>query len=233
MKIDVRRSKDRGFADHGWLRSYHSFSFANYLDTDFMGYRTLRVINEDYVAPGSGFPTHPHRDMEIFSYVVSGSIAHKDSLGHGRELKPGQIQLMSAGTGVTHSEFNPSTTEELHLLQIWIRPNQTGLKPDYTEWHPKPETEHLASALVISPTGENQSAVIHQDAYVYRLKLRAGTQLQHKLQPHRGVWIQVIHGEINILGHSLSDGDGMSIEQVATIEIVSQSPSEALLFDLK
>lgn len=233
MKIEVRRSKDRGFADHGWLRSYHSFSFANYHDKDFMGYRSLRVINEDYVAPGGGFPTHPHRDMEIFSYVVSGTIAHKDSLGHGRELKPGQIQLMSAGSGVTHSEFNPSKTEELHLLQIWIRPNQSGLKPDYTEWHPSQEAENQISTLVISPTGQNQSAVIHQDAYVYRLKLQAGNQLQHKLQPHRGVWIQVIHGEINVLGHSLSDGDGISIEQVATIEIVSQSPSEALLFDLK
>ena len=154
MKLNLRLSNERGHANHGWLDSYHTFSFADYYDPAHMGYRSLRVINQDVITGGAGFPTHPHRDMEIFSYILYGALAHKDSMGNGRTLLPGQIQLMSAGSGVTHSEFNPSKTEPGSLLQIWIRPRQNGLKPSYTEWHPKPEHETAEKVLVISSDGE-------------------------------------------------------------------------------
>ena len=172
----VRKANDRGHADHGWLKTSHTFSFADYYDPAHMGFRTLRVINDDWVAPGMGFPTHPHRDMEIFSYVLEGTIGHKDSMGNGRELKPGQIQLMSAGSGVTHSEYNPSDSEPLHLLQIWIQPRERGLTPSYTEWHPKPEHEAAPKVLVISPDGREDSATIQQDALIYRVLLRPGQE---------------------------------------------------------
>ena len=162
--ITVRPADERGAADHGWLKSRFTFSFADYHDPRHMGFRTLRVINDDRVAPGMGFGTHPHRDMEIFSYVLQGTIEHKDSMGNGRQLKPGQIQLMSAGSGVTHSEFNPSRDEELHLLQIWIKPRERGISPRYTEWHPAAEHDDAPKVLVISPDGREGSATIMQDA---------------------------------------------------------------------
>ena len=152
-ELNIRRADERGHADHGWLNSHHTFSFADYYDPAQMGFRTLRVINDDRVAPGQGFGTHPHRDMEIFSYVLEGTLEHKDSMGNGRQLKPGQIQLMSAGRGITHSEFNPAPSEPLHFLQIWIQPRERGLTPSYTEWHPKPEHTEAAKVLVISPDG--------------------------------------------------------------------------------
>src|SRR5262245_51425834 len=161
IELNVRRANERGHADHGWLNSHHTFSFADYYDPAHMGFRSLRVINDDRVAPGQGFGTHPHRDMEIFSYVLEGALQHKDSLGNGSVLKPGQIQLMSAGRGVTHSEFNPSTREPLHFLQIWIQPRDRGLTPSYTEWHSNAEHGRSSKVLVISPDGREASATIH------------------------------------------------------------------------
>ncbi|QTN32137.1 pirin family protein [Akkermansiaceae bacterium] len=230
--LTVRRSNERGHANHGWLDSYHTFSFADYYDPAHMGFRSLRVINQDMVAPGAGFPTHPHRDMEIFSYVVSGAIAHKDSMGNGRELLPGQIQLMSAGSGVTHSEFNPSKTEPLHLLQIWITPEGRGLTPSYTEWHPSPGLDDKSKVLVISPDGREGSAVIHQDAHVYRLKMQAGETVSHDLAASRGLWLQVIKGNISVGGTSLDPGDALSTESVGTVHFAATGEAEALLFDL-
>jgi uncharacterized cupin superfamily protein len=178
-----RSAADRGQADHGWLKSQHTFSFADYYDPQYMGFRSLRVINEDRVEPGHGFGTHPHRDMEIFSYVLEGALAHKDSLGNGRTLKPGRIQLMSAGRGVTHSEFNPSRGEGLHFLQIWIQPREQGLTPSYTEWHPKADNDSDPKVLVISPDGRDGSATIHQDAEVYRLRLKPAIQCRISSPP--------------------------------------------------
>jgi len=228
----IRRSAERGHAHHGWLDSYHSFSFADYYDPRFMGFRSLRVINQDRVAPGRGFGTHPHRNMEIFSYVVEGALEHKDSMGNGRVLAPGQIQLMSAGTGVTHSEFNPSHEQEAHFLQIWLTPRQHGLSPRYTEWHPDPARENDPKVLVISPDGEDGSAVIQQDAWVYRLRLAAGQEMTHELGVERGLWLQVIRGDIEVGGQMLHAGDAISTEQAGLWRFVAKSDSEALLFDL-
>ena len=230
--MTVRRSSERGHANHGWLDSYHTFSFADYYDPAHMGFRSLRVINQDKVAPGEGFPTHPHRDMEIFSYVVSGTIGHKDSMGNGRELKPGQIQLMSAGSGVTHSEFNPSKSDQLHLLQIWILPETRGLTPSYTEWHPTEETENAAKVLVISPDGRDGSATIHQDADVFRLRVKAGETVSHDLREGRGLWLQLIAGSLKSGETVLEAGDAASTETASKLELTATEDFEALLFDL-
>lgn len=232
QSISVRRSAERGHANHGWLESYHTFSFADYYDPAHMGFRSLRVINQDQVAPEGGFPTHPHRDMEIFSYVVSGTIAHQDSMGNGRELKPGEIQLMSAGSGVTHSEFNPSSSEALHLLQIWILPEFTGLKPSYTEWKPAPGSESESKVLVISPDGRENSAIIHQDAFVYRIRLNAGETLSHDLAEGRGLWLQVIKGSVKSGAVELAAGDAASTETSGSFEFTATEEVEALLFEL-
>jgi quercetin 2,3-dioxygenase len=228
----VRRSADRGHGDHGWLDSRHSFSFANYYDPAHMGFRSLRVINDDRIAPGMGFGTHPHRDMEIFSYVLAGSLEHRDSLGNGRILLPGQIQLMSAGRGVTHSEFNPSPTEPLHMLQIWIQPRQRGLEPGYTEWHPDPAGEDAPKVLVISPDGREGSAVIRQDAEVFRLRLRPGQTLSHTTRPGRGIWLQMASGTADGPAGPLTAGDGASAEAAGPFTLTARDAVEALLFDL-
>lgn len=231
--VTTRKAADRGHADHGWLQSAHTFSFAGYHDPRHMGFRSLRVINDDHIAPGGGFPTHPHRDMEIFSYIVSGSIAHQDSMGNGRVLKPGQIQLMSAGSGVTHSEYNPSSTEPLHLLQIWIRPHTAGLTPSYTEWHPNSATEQKSKVLVISPDGRENTARIHQDAEVYRLRLAPGESVSHGLRDGRGLWLQVIHGPLHMQDTRLDSGDAGHSEHSGTFAFrAGDQPAEALLFDL-
>ena len=231
--IVKRPAAARGQADHGWLKSQHTFSFADYHDPAQMGFRSLRVINQDRVASGQGFGTHPHRDMEIFSYVLEGALEHKDSLGNGRTLKPGQIQLMSAGRGVTHSEFNPSRSEGLHFLQIWIQPRERGLTPSYTEWHPKPDTDDASKVLVISPDGREGSATIHQDVEVYRLRIKAGELVTHDLAAGRGLWLQVIGGRLTINGTALEAGDGASSEQAGTFQIRAIDATEALLFDLR
>lgn len=230
--LKIRRANERGHADHGWLKSNHTFSFADYFDPAHMGFRSLRVINDDRVDPGMGFGTHPHRDMEIFSYVLAGALEHKDSLGNGRVLLPGQIQLMSAGRGVSHSEFNPSTTEGLHFLQVWIQPRERGLAPGYTEWHPKAEQAGEPKVLVISPDGRHGSATIRQDADIYRLRLNAGQTVTHELQAGRGVWLQVAEGELTVNDVMLKTGDGVSTEVGGILTISAVRPTEALLFDL-
>src|ERR1041385_1321420 len=173
-QLNVRRANERGYADRGWLKSYHTFSFADYYDPAQMGFRSLRVINDDRVAPGQGFGAHPHRDMEIFSYVLEGTLEHQDSMGNGRQLKPGRIQLISAGSGIMHSEFNPSRSDPLHFLQIWIQPRARSLRPSYTEWDPSNAAADAKKVLVISPDGNDGSATIHQDADVYRIRLEPG-----------------------------------------------------------
>jgi hypothetical protein len=232
-ELRVRRATERGHADHGWLNTHHSFSFADYYDPAHMGFRSLRVINDDWIAPGRGFGTHPHRDMEIFSYVLAGALEHKDSMGNGRQLKPGQIQLMSAGRGVTHSEFNPSSKEPLHLLQIWIQPRERGLPPSYTEWHPKPEHEDAAKVLVISPDGRDGSAAIHQDANVYRIRLQPGQTVTHELKAGRGMWLHVAEGAVTLNGVELTTGDGAATEDPGNLTLTATEPTQALLFDLK
>ena len=229
----IRRANERGHADHGWLNSHHTFSFADYYDPAHVGFRSLRVINDDRVAPAQGFGEHPHRDMEIFSYVLEGALEHKDSMGNGRQLNPGQIQLMSAGTGVTHGEFNPSRTEPLHFLQIWIQPRERGLTPSYTEWHPKPENAKASKVLVISPDGRDGSATIHQDADVYRIRLEPGQTITHDLKAGRGAWLQIAEGGLTLNGVALATGDGASTEQQGKLTLTATRKTEALLFDLK
>jgi len=231
--ITIRKAAERGVADFGWLDSRHSFSFGEYHDSAHMGFRSLRVINEDRVEGGAGFPAHPHRDMEIFSYVLEGALAHKDSMGNERILKPGQIQLMSAGRGVTHSEYNPNQDEGAHFLQIWIQPRERGLVPSYTEWHPGPEHESAAKVLVISSDGREGSATIHQDADVYRIRLKAGGELTHDLKEGRGLWLQVMTGSATLDDVELVAGDGARTVQVSRHVIKSLVDTEALLFDLK
>lgn len=232
MNIQIRKSDERGHADHGWLDSRFSFSFAEYHDPKHMHFRTLRVINEDHIAAGGGFPMHPHKDMEIFSYVLEGALQHKDSLGNGSVLKPGQIQLMSTGAGVLHSEFNPSTSESTHMLQVWLFANQKNLQPSYTEWHPKSEHEGDSKVLVISADGREESAVIHQDADIFRVKLKAGEKVTHDLRAGRGVWLQVARGSVSLNGTTLRPGDAASTEDAGLLTFTASEDAEALLFDL-
>ena len=232
--LKIRRADERGHANHGWLDTWHTFSFADYYDPAHMGFRSLRVINDDRVAPGGGFPTHPHRDMEIFSYVLEGTLAHKDSMGNKRELKPGEIQLMRAGSGVMHSEFNPSATEQVRLLQIWITPSVRGLQPAYTEWTPPAETDHQPKRLVISEDGREGSAQIAQDASIYLIRTAASNSVSHALTAGRGLWLHVIRGSAEILDATLHAGDAASIEDASTFDIKAGPEGlEALLFDLR
>ncbi|PAW64806.1 MAG: quercetin 2,3-dioxygenase [Verrucomicrobiia bacterium Tous-C2TDCM] len=230
--IKLRPAAERGHADHGWLDTWHSFSFANYQNPDQMGFRSLRVINQDRIAPGAGFGTHPHRDMEIFSYILEGTLKHADSMGNSRELRSGQIQLMSAGSGVTHSEFNPSHEEGTHILQIWIQPHTKGLAPTYTEWHPQ-EGPASPKTLLISPDGRERSATIRQDASVYRLLLQPGEAVSHTLTEGRGLWVQAIRGDLLLNHAKLLPGDGASAETAGSYHFTAgNEPGEALLFDL-
>jgi redox-sensitive bicupin YhaK (pirin superfamily) len=219
--------------DYGAVQSKLSFSFGDYYDPKYMGFRALRVINQDVVAAGAGFPTHGHKDMEIFSYVLEGTIAHRDSLGNNAELKPGQIQVMSAGSGVKHSEFNPSKSEVLRFIQVWIEPKAKGLSPRYSEWKPTTEMQSAAKVLIISEDGREQSAKVYQDVSVYRLKLSAKEKIEHALKQGRGLWIQVISGNVKVGQDSLVAGDGWSTEQSGQWQFEALGDSvEALLFDL-
>ena len=231
-RLSVRRSSDRGHASHGWLESHHTFSFATYFDPDHMGFRSLRVINEDRVTPGQGFPSHPHRDMEIFSYVLEGTLRHQDSMGNSRDLKPGQLQLMGAGSGIVHSEANPSASKPIHFLQIWIKPSKTGLEPTYSEWHPGPGTAGDAKTLLISPDGREGSATIRQDAEVWRVRLANGTSTTHANRAGRGTWFHLISGAVQVNGTQLHAGDAVATDDPGTLHIHASEPSEALLFDL-
>jgi quercetin 2,3-dioxygenase len=234
LNFTIRRAAERGHADHGWLDSWHTFSFADYYDPAHMGFRSLRVINDDRIAPGGGFPTHPHRDMEIFSYLLAGQLAHEDSMGNSRVLNPGEIQLMRAGTGVRHSEFNPSSTNPAHLLQIWIIPQARGLAPDYTEWTPPEGHENEPKTLVISQDGRDGSATIAQDASIYLLKPSPGIVTNHLLPAGRGLWLHVAKGSLDVNGNGLSAGDALSLEEPGVLEIIATArDSEAILFDLK
>jgi redox-sensitive bicupin YhaK (pirin superfamily) len=230
--MTVRRANERGHGEHGWLDSWHSFSFGEYYDPAHMGFRSLRVINDDKVAPKAGFPMHPHRDMEIFSYVLEGSLAHEDSMGNKRVMNPGEIQLMRAGSGVRHSEFNPSASGRTHLLQIWITPATRGLDPAYTEWKPSGDAAQ-SKTLVISPDGREGSATIAQDAFVYLLKLNDAESASHSLEGGRALWIQVAKGEVEVNGINLEAGDAVSLEQPDEVKIIGRNgPAEVLLFDL-
>jgi redox-sensitive bicupin YhaK (pirin superfamily) len=230
MKM-IRKSNDRGHANHGWLDSYHTFSFADYYDPQWMGFRTLRVINDDLILPGMGFGTHPHRDMEIISHVLAGALQHKDSMGNGRVIRPGEFQYMAAGTGVQHSEFNPSKTEATRLLQIWIQPDQKGVKPRYAERNlAKAETGRLH--LVASKTGRDGSMEIHQDADLLLARLESSQAVKHPLAPGRHVWIHVAEGEVELNGVKLAGGDAVGVSEENVLNISATKPSQVLLFDL-
>lgn len=229
----VRRSDDRGHAMHGWLDSHHTFSFAGYYDPAHMGFGDLRVINEDRVAPGHGFPTHGHRDMEIVSYVVEGALEHKDSMGHGSVVRPGDVQRMSAGTGVAHSEYNHSSEEGLHFLQIWIEPERDGLTPSYEQKHFSAEERRGRLLLVASGDARGGSIRIHQNADLYATVLDAGEEVRHSIGEGRRVWVQVVRGELEAgEGVSLEAGDGLAIEDEAELRLVARQPAEAIVFDL-
>lgn len=230
--ITLRRSAERGHADHGWLQSYHTFSFARYYDPRFSGFRSLLVINQDRVAPGRGFGLHPHDNMEIISYVLEGAIEHRDTMGSSSALRPGEVQVISAGTGMAHSEYNPSDSEQLHFLQVWIVPNVENLEPLYQQ-RPFPlEERRNALRLVCSPDGRDGSLTIRQQAEVYASRLEAGQEVRHSLAPGRFGWIHVAQGAVSLNGQLLEDGDGASIAEESDLFIRGERDADFLLFDL-
>jgi len=231
--IQIRRSKDRGHFDHGWLDTYHTFSFADYHDPHFMGFRTLRVLNEDRVAPGQGFGTHGHRDMEIISYVLEGELAHRDSMGNGSVIVPGDVQYMSAGTGVRHSEFNASKTDVTHFVQIWILPDRDGYAPRYGQERLEDGDKLGRLRLAASPDGADGSIAIRQDARVYASILEAGKAAALDLASGRHAWIQVLRGAVKVNGNELSAGDGLAASSEQHLDIAAaSSKAELLAFDL-
>ena len=228
--ITIRRAKDRGHANHGWLDTNHTFSFADYYDPNFMGFRALRVINEDRVKPGVGFGKHAHRDMEIISYVLEGTLAHSDSMGTGSEIKPGEVQRMSAGSVVTHSEMNPSDDEPVHFLQIWILPAKQGIAPSYEQKNFEDDDRRDTLRLVASPDGSDGSVTIHQDVRLYSTLLD-NTTVSHDFQPNRYGWVQVTRGEVDVNGQTLKAGDGAAISDEPLVTLTGRG-AEVLLFDL-
>jgi redox-sensitive bicupin YhaK (pirin superfamily) len=228
----VRRSQDRGYFDHGWLKTFHTFSFADYHDPKFMRFRSLRVLNEDRVAPGRGFPMHAHADMEILSYVLEGGLAHRDSLGNGSVIRPGELQRMSAGTGVRHSEANASAEETVHFLQIWILPEKQGLAPSYEQREFGLAANPGRWVLMASPKGDESPLRIHQDVKLSGAILEPAQSLGYELSPGRHAWIQVARGEILVDDVHLNAGDGLAASELTALEIEAHQPSELLLFDL-
>jgi redox-sensitive bicupin YhaK (pirin superfamily) len=227
----LRKSKDRGHFDFGWLNTYHSFSFGEYVDRENMQFSCLRVINEDFIKAGVGFPTHGHRDMEIITYVISGALEHKDSLGNGTVINAGDVQRMTAGTGIKHSEFNHSKTEDVHLYQIWIIPNQTNLTPGYEQKNLGNVVALNSMKLVASQTGEQGSVTINQDVRIFIGKLK-NQNLAYRLNPGRNVWVQVVSGQLSVDGHSLTTGDGLAVSQEKIVTLESATQSDFLFFDL-
>jgi redox-sensitive bicupin YhaK (pirin superfamily) len=230
--IQMRKSTERGHAEHGWLDSRHTFSFADYFDPEHVGFSVLRVINEDRVQPGAGFPTHGHRDMEIVSYVLEGALEHRDSMGNGSVIRPGDVQRMSAGTGVRHSELNASNTEAVHFLQIWILPDRNGHAPGYEQKHFDSAELDGTLRLVASPDGRDGSVAIHQDARLYAARLDGTQNATHTLAPGRRAWVHVARGALTLNGLPLAAGDGARLEQESRLQLDNGRAAEVLLFDL-
>ncbi|MEO7404881.1 MAG: pirin family protein [Burkholderiales bacterium] len=230
--LQIRKGSDRGHADHGWLRSFHSFSFADYHDPKHMGFGPLRVINEDRVQPGKGFGTHGHRDMEIISYVLSGELAHKDNMGNGSVIRPGDVQRMSAGRGVMHSEFNHSAADLVHFLQIWIEPNVTGIPPGYEEKHFDTASKRGRLRLVAASDGRDGAVTIHQDASIYAALLDGAERVSHTLAAGRRAYVHVARGAAVVNGERLVAGDALKVAEVEMIDIGAGENAEVLLFDL-
>jgi redox-sensitive bicupin YhaK (pirin superfamily) len=231
IMMKIRKANERGHASHGWLDTYHTFSFADYYDPNWMGYRSLRVINDDLVMPAMGFGTHPHRDMEIVTYILSGALEHKDSMGNGRVIKTGEVQYMSAGSGVHHSEFNPSKDESVHFLQIWIQPDHKGVAPRYEERSFRDAPTGKLN-LVTSKTGREGSIAIHQDADLWLGKLSTGDKVHHSLGKLRHAWAHVAEGKVSLNGKTLETGDAVALSDVDRIELLAATPAQVLLFDL-
>ncbi len=230
--IQVRKAADRGHANHGWLDTYHTFSFGDYRDREHMGFRSLRVMNEDRVEPGKGFGTHPHRDMEIVTYVLEGALEHKDSMGNGEVLRPGEFQRMSAGTGITHSEFNPSDVEPVHLYQIWLFPERKGIEPSYEQKQFPDEERHNRLRLVASQDSADGSLLIQQDACIFLSQIDDGVQISHNLPKGRHAWLQVLRGSVSLNGDDLQTSDGAAVSEESLITIQGTSDAEIMLFDL-
>ncbi len=230
--IRIRRAKDRGHFNFGWLDTYHTFSFGDYYDPSFMGFRSLRVINEDFVHAGRGFPTHSHRDMEIITYILEGALEHRDSMGNGSIIRPGDVQRMTAGTGVSHSEANPSSENSVHLLQIWIMPQERGLKPGYEQKFFSDEQNQGRLCLIASADGRDGSVTVHQDVTVYAAVLHNGQVVNHQLAPNRHAWIQVARGSVVLNGENLDQGDGAAISGEFKLTVSGRKRAEILLFDL-
>ena len=230
--IQIRKAADRGHADHGWLNTFHTFSFGSYQDREHTHFQSLRVMNEDWVAPGQGFGTHPHRDMEIVTYVLEGALEHKDSMGHGKVLRPGEFQRMSAGTGITHSEFNPSATEPTHLYQIWLFPEQKGITPSYEQKQVPEEGRRNRLQLVASRDAAEGSLLIHQDARIFLSRLDVGNQVTCDLRTRRHAWLQVLRGSVSLNGQTLQTSDGGAVSEVSQLTIQATTDAEIMLFDL-
>jgi redox-sensitive bicupin YhaK (pirin superfamily) len=230
--ITIRRSNERGHFDHGWLNTYHTFSFDQYYDPRYMGFRNLRVINEDFVAPGRGFPKHGHRDMEIITYILEGALKHEDSMGNGSVIRPGDVQRMTAGTGVKHSEANASDRERVHLLQIWILPNTVGLEPGYEQKAFGEDERRRQLRLIASEDGRDGSVQVHQDISLFASILAAGEEVERAMDQQRYAWLQVARGAIDVNGERGNQGDGLIAIGESSLQIRAEQDAEVLLFDL-